>query len=92
MRHISPNVLNSFPSYRPLRESCHLALKRTSLYQILVVAWLALVTWRNPFDRITNVSENGIWNIEGAFFQIKMTQNQIKMTPLEEDPFLIFFL
>ena len=30
-------------------------------------------------------------NIEGAFFQIKMTPNQIRMTGYEEDAFLIFF-
>jgi hypothetical protein len=29
--------------------------------------------------------------IEGAFFQIKMTPNQIRMTGYEEDAFLIFF-
>jgi hypothetical protein len=31
-------------------------------------------------------------HIEGAFFQIKMTPNQITMTAYEEDPFLIIFL
>jgi hypothetical protein len=30
-------------------------------------------------------------DIEGAFFQIKMTPNQIRMTGYEEDAFLIFF-
>jgi hypothetical protein len=30
--------------------------------------------------------------IEGAFFQIKMTPNQITMTAYEEDAFLIIFL
>jgi hypothetical protein len=34
----------------------------------------------------------GLFYIEGAFFQIKMTPNQIAMTAYEEDPFLIIFL
>ncbi len=32
------------------------------------------------------------FHIEGAFFQIKMTPNQIIMTAYEEDAFLIIFL
>ena len=37
---------------------------------------------RRPLDRCGR---------QGAFFQIKMTPNQIRMTGYEEDAFLIFF-
>jgi hypothetical protein len=64
---------------------------RVGCHEEPMVTFLFLApTLAHPGDSRAHVVDP--FCIEGAFFQIKMTPNQITMTAYEEDPFLIIFL